>query len=278
MSANRIDVADRGHLWHALGAAEVARAVGADLPRGLDREEAARRLARVGRNVLPEAKRRSLLVVFLRQFASPLIYLLIIAAVVAVALGERTDAIVISLVVLANAIVGAAQEGSAERAMAALRRLASDKAHVLRGGHEVVVEAGDVVPGDLLVLGAGNAVAADARLVDGAAVQMAESALTGESVPVAKDARPLAPDTVLADRRNMVYAGTHVTAGRARAVVVATGLSTEIGRIAAMAEAATEPKTPLERRIDKFGRYVIVAAIAVFMVVIGLGLLRGIGF
>jgi magnesium-transporting ATPase (P-type) len=264
--------------WHALHADEAVEVVASDQTQGLKPGEVARRLARFGPNALPEAAQRSLLAIFFRQFKSPLIYLLFVAAAIAVALGERTDAAVILLVVLLNALIGAVQEGRAERALTALRRLAQHKARVLRDGHQAVVEARDIVRGDILLLDAGDAIAADARLIEGAALQIAEAALTGESVPVGKDHRPLAPDTSLADRRNMVYAGTHVTAGRARAVVVATGLDTEIGHIAAMAEAAVEPKTPLERRIEQFGRHLMIVAVGVFVAVTAIGVLRGVPF
>jgi len=256
----------------------VAAAIDVEPDRGLEPHEVARRLERFGTNALPEARRRSLAAVVLGQFKSPLIYLLLVAAGIAMALGERTDAIVIVVVVLLNAVIGAFQEGRAERALAALRQLAERKARVLRGAHETIVEAREVVPGDMLVLAAGDAVTADARLVDVALLEVAEAALTGESVPIGKSVMPLPPPTALGDRRNMVYSGTHVTAGRARAVVVGTGVNTEIGRIAALAEAAVQPKTPLEQRIEQFGRYVIVGAVAVFVVVVGVGVLRGFPF
>ena len=264
--------------WHTLRSEEALAALHSDAATGLLAEEAERRLARFGPNALPEQRRRSILAVFLHQFQSPLIYLLLVAAGIALALGHRSDAAVILVVVLLNAAIGAVQEGRAERSLEALRRLAALKARVVRAGHEQVLEARRIVPGDVLLLGAGDAVAADARLLDGAALEVAEAALTGESLPVAKELVPLAPDTPLADRRNMVYAGTHVTAGRARAVVVGTGLATEIGRIAALAETAIEPKTPLERRIAQFGRYLVVAALAMFALVNAIGLLRGLSF
>ncbi|MBM4345594.1 MAG: HAD-IC family P-type ATPase [Deltaproteobacteria bacterium] len=266
------------HHWHALRAEEALFAIESDAEGGLTADEVARRLTRFGANALPEAKSRSSLSVFLGQFKSPLIYLLFAAAGIALALGHVSDAGVIFTVVLLNAVIGAFQEGRAERALEALRKLASHKARVVRGGQEVIVEAREVVPGDVLVLDAGDAIAADARLLHGAALQIAEAALTGESLPVAKNLLPLAPDTALADRRNMVYAGTHVTAGRARAVVVATGPATEIGHIAALAGSAEQPQTPLEKRIGQFGRYVIIAAAAVFVVVNLIGLLRGMAF
>jgi Ca2+-transporting ATPase len=201
-----------------------------------------------------------------------------VAAVIALALGHTSDGAVILTVVILNALIGSFQEGRAELSLKALRKLATHNARLVRGGQELVLEAREVVPGDILLLEPGDAVAADARLLHGAALQIAEAALTGESVPVTKNLLPLAPDTPLADRRNMVYAGTHVTAGRARAVVVATGLATEVGHIATLAEAAEQPKTPLEQRIAQFGRYIIVAAVAIFITVNVIGLARGMPF
>lgn len=269
---------DAKHRWHTLPADEAISAIESNLEGGLSAHEVRRRLERFGPNVLPEERRRSLLAVLVGQFRSPLIYLLLVAAVIAVALGHVSDASVIFTVVLLNAVIGAFQEGRAERALEALRKLSTQNARVVRDGREAIVEAREVVPGDVLLLEAGDAIAADARLLRGAALQIAEAPLTGESLPVSKDLVPLAPETPLADRRNMVYAGTHVTAGRARAVVVATGPSTEIGRIAALAAGAAQPKTPLERRIAQFGRYVLVAAAAMFVLVNGIGLLRGAAF
>lgn len=262
--------------WHALRSEEALSALTSNAVDGLTRAEAASRRVRFGPNSLPEPSRRSMLMVFLGQFGSPLIYLLLAVGVIAFLAGEVSDALVILLVVLLNSAIGAFQEGRAERSLVALRRLSGSKAHVVREGQAEIVDVSEVVPGDILVLSAGDAVAADARLVDGAALQIAEAALTGESLPITKDLLPLAPDTVLADRNNMVFAGTHVTAGRARAVVVATGLATEIGGIASLAASAIEPKTPLERRIHEFGQAIIVAAAVMFALVVGVGLLRGI--
>ena len=158
--------------------------------------------------------------------------------------------------------------------MAALRRLSALRVRVVRGGGELVVEARDLVPGDTVLLAAGDAVAADARLVEEAQLQLAEAALTGESVPVSKSVAAVPEATGLADRHCMVYSGTHVTAGRARAVVVATGVHTEVGRIAGLTEGAEEPKTPLEMRLEQFGRALVVAALGLFVLVVLLGLWR----
>jgi magnesium-transporting ATPase (P-type) len=264
--------------WHARSAAQVAEGLGSDLEHGLAPDEAARRLRQSGPNALPESRRRSLLRVFLAQLASPLIYLLLVAAVIAGVLGELTDALVIVAVLLLNAVIGAVQEGRAERALAALRREARHEARVRRGGVDALISARDVVPGDLIVLEPGDAIPADARLVEVTALEVAEAALTGESLPVAKQVAALAPETGLGDRRNLVHAGTLVTAGRAHALVVGTGADTELGRIASLTESAQAPATPLERRIAEVGRFVIVGAVVVFAIVLSVGLLRGVRF
>jgi Ca2+-transporting ATPase len=162
--------------------------------------------------------------------------------------------------------------------MEALRRLSSLKVRVLRGGREEIIEARDLVPGDVVLFAAGDAIGADARLLESAALETAEAALTGESLPVAKNPKPLAADTPLAERLNVVYSGTHVAAGRGKGIVVATGLATEVGKIAKLTAAAEDPDTPLELRIAHFGRYLVVAAIALVSVVLSVGLLRGMPF
>jgi P-type Ca2+ transporter type 2C len=263
--------------WHAV-TAEEALARTRSGARGLEPAEAARRLATGGPNALPEAPPPRLAVVFLRQFASPLVWLLLVAAAVSAAIGERADAGVIVAVLLANAVVGAFQEGRAERSMRALRHLAAPRARVRRGGAELDLPAREVVPGDLLVLAAGDAVAADARLVEARSLRAGEAALTGEAVPVDKAATPVAASAGLADRASLVFAGTQIAAGRGLAVVVATGAGTEVGRIAALAEAAAEPETPLARRVARFGRVLALAAAAVFAVVLAAGLARGLPF
>ena len=227
-----------------------------------------------GPNALPATPPRPLWRTLAQQFKSPLIYILFVAAVLAVALGHHGDAAVILAVVVVNALIGTFQEGRAERSMAALRRLAGVRVRALRDGHEAVLEARELVPGDILLLAAGDAVGADARLIEQAQLQVAEAALTGESVPVSKALAALPEATGLADRHNMVYSGTYVTAGRARAVVVATGTHTEVGRIADLTERAEEPKTPLERRIEQFGRWLVGAALGLFALVVLLGLWR----
>ena len=263
-------------LWHALDADSAIARLATDLQRGLPREAIDELRGRFGANALPAPRQRSIGAVFLGQFKSPLIYLLFGAAAIALALGEIKDAIVIFVVVVMNAVIGAYQEGRAEQALAALRRMSTQKARVVRTGREEVIDARDLVPGDVLLLAAGDAVTADARLIDGAALQIAEAALTGESVPISKTTGAVAAESVLADRTNMVYAGTHVTAGRARAVVVATGTATEIGHIAALAEGRPVQRTPLERRVESFGRYLMIVAVVIFALFVAVGLARGV--
>jgi magnesium-transporting ATPase (P-type) len=261
--------------WHALSAEQVLQACDVDAQRGLDEASVRQRQAEHGLNALPESPPRPLWRIFARQFKSPLIYILFVAALLAVALGHHGDAGVILAVVVVNALVGSFQEGRAERSMASLRRLSALHTRVQRDGREARVEARELVPGDIVLLAAGDAVGADARLIDQAQLQMAEAALTGESVPVAKAVAPLPEATGLADRHDMVYAGTHVSAGRARAVVVGIGAHTELGRIARLTEGTAEPKTPLELRIEQFGRWLVAAALLLFVVVVLLGLWRG---
>ena len=261
--------------WHALDVDAVLTATASDALAGLTADEAARRLARHGPNALPEAPPRPRWLLFARQFRSPLVALLAVAAALAAVLGHPSDAAVIGVVVLLNATIGALQEGRAERSMAALRRLAALRVRVLRDGVPVELRAQALVPGDLMLLAAGDAIAADARVIDAAALQTAEAALTGESVPVSKSTEAVAASTAPGDRVGMVFSGTHVAAGRGRAVVVATGVATEVGAIARLTESAEEPRTPLERRLDQFGRQLVIASLGLFALVMVLGLARG---
>ena len=261
-------------LWHALPAEQLTRHFGLDPHRGLDATALRDAQARHGPNALPEAPPKPLWRTFARQFRSPLIYILFAAAVLAVALGHHGDSMVILAVVLVNALVGSFQEGRAERSMAALRRLSALHVRVVRGGSEQILEASELVPGDIVLLAAGDAVAADARLIDAAQLQVAEAALTGESVPVSKSTAAVPDATGLADRHCMVYSGTHITAGRARALVVATGIHTEVGRIAGLTERAQDSRTPLELRLEQFGRALVAAALGLFVLVVLLGLWR----
>lgn len=263
---------------HAHPVDDVLQQLQTDARSGLDSAEASARLVRHGPNELPEAEHRPMWRVFAGQFASPLIYILFVAAVISFAMGHASDALVILVVVLVNAVIGAVQEGRAEHSMSALRRLSALKVRVVREGGEWLIEARELVPGDILLLAAGDQVGADARLLEAAALEATEAALTGESLPVQKQTGQVPEESALGDRRNMIYSGTHLTSGRGRAVVVATGLQTEVGKIARMTATAQEPRTPLELRLAQFGQWLVAASIVLFALVLAFGLLRGIAF
>jgi calcium-translocating P-type ATPase len=245
---------------------------------GLSLEEADKRARLFGPNALPEMARASLLSLFFRQFKSPLIYLLLLAAAIALFLGEVSDAVVILVVVTVNALIGMIQEGRAVRSLESLKKLSAHKARVRRGGKEAMIESRQLVPGDILLLSAGEIITADARLISSYALEVSEAALTGESAPVSKTTLDLAPETPLADRRNSVFSGTHVTAGRAVAVVCATGIETEVGQIARLSTEGEDVKTPLERKVTQFSHFIILASAVIFALIMLLGLWRGLEF
>lgn len=263
--------------WHRLSAAEAARWWAVDPERGLDDKVAEQRLAEWGPNALPEAGAAPLWAVFAGQFRDFMVLVLLAAAGLSFFLGEVADTVAIAAIVLINAALGTIQEYRAERSLAALRRLAAPSARVTRGGAVREVPAADVVPGDMLLLEAGDRVAADARLVEAAAMEADEAPLTGESLPVAKKAGALREEEgeALGDRRNMVFQGTVVTRGRGRAVVVATGEATEMGGIAGLIQAAGDGATPLQRRLAQLGRYLVAACLAISALVVMGGILRG---
>lgn len=264
--------------WHSLHLDQVITKLTTNVTLGLTSIEAARRLEKYGLNELPETKRRSVYSIVFHQFLSPLIYLLLIAASIAFFVGETSDALVIVVVVLLNAVIGAYQEGRAEQSLAALRQLSKLKTRVVRDGCEQVIDSSRIVVGDIVVLNSGDSVPLDGRLIEAASIAVAEAALTGESLPVVKSVSTVEINTPLADQQNMIFAKTHVTAGRGLAIVTATGVENEIGKIAKLASTAVQPKTQLELRIHEFGRYLVIAAVIVFCLVIIIGLLHGIPF
>jgi magnesium-transporting ATPase (P-type) len=242
---------------------------------GISTEEAGRRLERWGPNRLEEEAGPGALAVLARQFASPLIYLLIAAGAVTLAVGEYVDAAVIGFVLLFNATVGFFQEYRAARSLEALRRLAQARARVLRDRRERDLDAEMLVPGDVLLVEAGARVPADARVLHSTALETDESLLTGESATVAKRSEELDPDAALADRENMLFQGTTATRGHARAVVVATGASTELGRIAGSVQALPETRTPLQERISGVARLIGIAVPAIAALGFALGTAAG---
>ena len=254
---------------------EVVAALGTDARRGLSREEARKRFGRHGRNELSTEKPVPAWRKFLAQFQDVLVILLLVAALVSAGLWllERDsalpyEALAILAVVLLNALMGYVQQARAEQAVAALRRMSAAHAKVVRDGEQQSIPAAEVVPGDVIVIEEGDTIPADARVIRSTALQAAEAALTGESLPVPKDAAAIAEEAGLGDRRNMVFSGTAATYGHGRAVVTATAMQTEMGRIAGMLKAAPQEATPLQKELDRVGRMLgmIVVAIAVVMV------------
>ena len=250
---------------------------------GLSQVEAARLLEQHGPNALPEAPAPSVLLLFLRQFLSPLIYILLAAALVSVAMSDVRDAIFIGAVLLLNGIIGTVQEYSAGRAAAALRKLEQPHALVIRDGQQCEIDARELVPGDVVMLEAGGRVPADLRLFSAEDLRCDESLLTGESLPVAKSAvgagAALAADTAdTAHRRTEAYAGTMVTRGRGRGIVTVTGSDTEIGKIAEAIGKRSISQPPLMIRLERFSRSIALAVGAAVLLLIGVGLLRDMGF
>ena len=240
---------------------------------GLTQREAQERLARFGANALPETAVDSLLAIFLRQFLSPLIYILVAAALVSLVVSDIKDALFIGAVLVVNGIVGAAQEYSAGRAAAALRRMEQSSATVIRDGQRREIDARDLVPGDTVLLEAGGRVPADIRLLEAGDLRCDESMLTGESEPSHK--RAADPSCDEAGRAHLAFSGTLITRGRGRGEVVATGLSTELGGIADVLGEASRAKPPLLLRLERLSRMIALAVLFATVLLVGIGLLRG---
>ncbi|NLE51259.1 MAG: cation-translocating P-type ATPase [Chloroflexi bacterium] len=261
-------VAETEQRWHSVGSDEALAALGSDAKRGLTDEEAARRLERYGPNALRERPRPTFWQRLLAQFNNFVIYVLIFAAILSALLGDWLEAIAIAAIVALNATLGVIQEGRAEEALSALRKLASPDADVIRGGHQKTIPASEVVPGDIVVLDAGNFIPADIRLLETVNLKIDEASLTGESVPVDKRADVVVEsDAILGDRKNMAYLGTTAAYGRGRALVVYTGMQTEIGKIADMIQSTEDELTPLQQRIDQLGRTLSIGALAICVLV-----------
>jgi magnesium-transporting ATPase (P-type) len=263
--------------WHALSPEEV-RAQLETGPQGLTHATAEARLAQHGPNQLEEAPPPSVLALILHQFKSPLIYILLAACAVTLALGDFIDAGVIAAILLLNAAIGFTQESRAEASVRALMRLVSPKARVIRDGRERELESRALVPGDLVLLESGTRVPADLRLVSTTAMTIDESLLTGESVTVHKHARQVAAEVPLSDRENMAYTGTVVASGRARGYVVATGAHTALGRIAGTLRGEAATTTPLQERMDFFAKVVGLAVAVGAVLTLLIGVVRGESF
>ena len=243
---------------------------------GLSPEEARKRLAEYGPNELKEGKKRTSLMMLLDQFKDFMIVVLIAAAVIAGAIGEAADTIAIVAIVVINAIIGFIQEYRAEKAMEALKLMASPTATVLRSNNPITIPSSEIVPGDIVILEAGRIVPADLRLADTAQLKIEEAALTGESIPIEKSTAQIHDEMIpLGDRKNIAYKGTIVRYGRGKGITVATGMETELGRIATMLQAEEEVKTPLQKRLAVVGKRLAIAALGICAIVFAVGIMRG---
>ncbi|MFD1598941.1 cation-translocating P-type ATPase [Halobellus rarus] len=262
--------------WHSRTADAVCEAV-ETTPVGLTPQEAAERLATGGPNEITGDHGRGPLKIFLAQFSSALIWVLIVAAALSFAIGHLVDAVLIAIILLANGLFGFVQEYRAEQSLDSLRAMAAPEVRVRRDGEETTVAATELVPGDVVLLTQGDVVPADARLLEAGNLEVDEAALTGESVPVPKETEPIDAETPLAERSNMVYKGTNITRGHAEAVVVETGMDTEMGEIATALVGADDPQTPLQRDLDRLARRLGIGVVALSAVIVPLLIFQGRG-
>ncbi len=250
--------------WHTMPPPEVLSQLETDPENGLAKSEVASRLAQYGPNELIEAERPGFWQQLLNQFNNFVIYILLFAAVVSFALGDEIEAVAIMAIVILNATLGVVQEGRAEQALSALKKLAAPNAKVMREGHTEAIPARELVPGDVVLLEAGDYIPADLRLVTTVNLSIEEASLTGESVPVSKRAEEIASeDAVIGDRHNMAYMGTIATYGRGKGIVTGTGMKTEIGKIADALQSTEEEETPLQRRLDELGKMLSISALII---------------
>ncbi len=262
--------------WFATKAEEVVKSLGSNIQKGLTVAEARNRLQKYGFNQLQSQKKISLWQIFGAQFTDFMVLVLIGAAIVSFLLGEKADAITIVAIIVLNAILGFVQEYRAEKSLDALKELTAPLAHVIRDSKVQRIPAKEVVPGDILILESGDRIAADARIIQASDLEVNEATLTGESMPVLKseaiitDFRP-----ALGDQHNIIFAGTGISNGRGKAVVVATGMKTEIGKIAGLIDKSPDEATPLQKRLEQLGRYLIYICLTICAAVATLGILRG---
>jgi len=275
-------------VWHATKEEEVIRNLESNL-KGLSEEEAKLRLTKFGYNELKKRKRVSLLQIFLAQFKNIFVIMLIGAIIISVIIGfiearasaephvvleTYVDAIAIGAIVVLNAVVGFVQEYRSEKAMEAMEKLTAPRARVLRGGREAMIPAKEIVPGDILLLETGDRIATDARLLEAVDLSVDEAILTGESAPVSKNTRALTVETLVADRKNMVFMGTHVTYGRGKAIVTSTGMNTQFGKIAEMVQVVEKEEIPLKIKLDRFAKKIGIIVIIAVVTILLLDLAR----
>ncbi|MDR7871310.1 MAG: calcium-translocating P-type ATPase, SERCA-type [Tissierellaceae bacterium] len=262
--------------WYKLTKEDLLSKLETNQENGLKKDEIESRLQKYGHNELKEEEGKSFLTRLKEQFSDFLILILIGAAIISFAVGERSDAVVIMAIVLINALLGIYQEGKAEKALEALKQMSSPTAKVIRDGHLEVVPSSTLVPGDVVVLEAGDIIPADLRLIDSSNLKIEEASLTGESVPVEKDAKiDFTEDESLGDRTNMAYMSTIVTYGRGKGVVVETGHGTEIGKIATAIQSYGDEATPLQKQLNQLGKFLGIATIVICIIVFIVGLVQG---
>lgn len=264
--------------WYTKDISEVAIELSVEFEKGLNEDEVNLRLKKYGYNELKEKERDSLFKRIINQLKDFLVIILIGASIVSAAVREVVDAVVIIAIVIINAILGVVQEGKAEKALEALKKLSSPHARVLRNGHISLIESKDLVPGDIICIEAGDVIPADIRLIESANLKIEEASLTGESVPTEKDAKSIYnKDMPIGDRQNMAYMSTIVTYGRGKGIVIGTGVNTEVGKIADAIQEVKEESTPLQKKLDELGKWLGVACLAICIIVFGLGIYRGQG-
>ncbi len=262
--------------WYNKGKSEVLKELNTDFSVGLSEREAVRRIEEYGKNELLIQSKKSFLSKFIAQFADFLIIILLLAAGISAFVGEKDDAIIILSIVVINAALGIYQEGKAEKSVEALQRLSAPNAKVIREGNLIVIPAAEIVPGDVVVLEAGDIIPADLRLFESSNLKVEEASLTGESVPVEKDAKAKILGTVgIGDRHNMGFSSTTVTYGRGKGIVTATGHNTEIGNIAVKIQSYDEEETPLQIKLNQLGKVLGTLTIAICIVVFAVGMLQG---
>ena len=265
--------------WFNKTVEEVAKELATDIENGLVQEQVNEKLEKFGLNELKQEKKKSLFVKFLEQFKDFMIIILIIAAIVSgaisIAQGEAiTDSIIILVVVIANAIIGVVQEARAEKSLEALQKLSGHEAKVLRNGSVLVVPASDLVPGDIVILDTGDYVPADLRIIDAVNLKAQEASLTGESVPVEKQAQKIDQEEVpIGDRVNMLFSSSLITYGRGKAIVVETGMNTEVGKIAGMLSSGKERETPLQAKLNSLGKTLGIVSLIICAVIFAAGML-----
>jgi P-type Ca2+ transporter type 2C len=262
--------------WYNKGIQTVSEELSVDVKKGLSKDEVSKRLDKYGHNELKEKEKEPLWAKIFKQLKDFLVIILIVASVVSGLVGEISDAIVILAIVIVNAVLGVVQEGKAEKALDALKKMSAPNARVYRDGHIEIIQAKNLVPGDIVLIEAGDSIPADLRIFESANLKVEEASLTGESVPSDKDAsKAFDSEVPLGDRLNMAYMSTIVTYGRGKGIVVSTGINTEIGRIAEAIQAFEDETTPLQLKLNELGKWLGIACLVICALVFAIGFLEG---